>query len=156
MLCLKVRVGAISGKAQRSGLTVTRSQTDDALTFLHTIHEKNIRSIGGLPKQRSFFRKIAEILPRDAWTIYLAERDNVKVAALLLLYGNQTVEYYTPCVVEEHRSTQALSLLVYHAMVDAMKNGYRQWNWGGLANARRCLCFQEEVGHSGYPLSLLH
>ena len=34
-----------------------------------------------------------------------------RVAALLLLYGNQTVEYFTPCVVEQHRSSQALPLL---------------------------------------------
>lgn len=118
-------------KAQRSGLQVRRSQTDDAIAFLHSTHEKNIRSLGGLPKQLNFFRRIADTLPRNTWTIYLAELGNEPVAALLLLYGNQTVEYYTPCVVEEHRSTQALSLLIHDAMVDAMKNGYRQWNWGG-------------------------
>lgn len=118
-------------KAQRSGLKVTRSQSDDAIAFLHATHDQNIRSIGGLPKRLDFFQQLAARLPRDAWTIYLAELNGERVAALLLLYGNQTVEYFTPCVLEEHRSSQALPLLIHDAMVDAMAAGYRQWNWGG-------------------------
>lgn len=118
-------------KAQRSGLKVTRSQSDQAVSFLHATHDENIRSIGGLPKRLRFFQQLAASLPTDAWNIYLAELDGTPVAALLLLYGNQTVEYFTPCVVEEHRSSQALPLLIHDAMVDAMAAGYRQWNWGG-------------------------
>ncbi|NIM39996.1 MAG: GNAT family N-acetyltransferase [Hydrogenophaga sp.] len=118
-------------KAQRSGLKVSRSQSDDAIAFLHATHDQNIRSINGLPKRLDFFQRLATSLPRDAWTIYLAEQDGERVAALLLLYGNQTVEYFTPCVVEKHRSSQALPLLIHDAMVDAMACGYRQWNWGG-------------------------
>lgn len=118
-------------KAQRSGLTVSTSQSDEAIAFLHTTHAQNIRSIGGLPKRLEFFQQIPERLPHTAWNIYLAELDGDRVAALLLLYGNQTVEYFTPCVVEQHRSSQALPLLIHDAMVDAMAAGYRQWNWGG-------------------------
>ncbi|WP_322469914.1 GNAT family N-acetyltransferase [Hydrogenophaga sp. SNF1] len=118
-------------KAQRSGMTVSKSQSDEAIAFLHATHDQNIRSIGGLPKRLGFFQQIPTRLPRDAWTIYLAELDGERVAALLLLYGNQTVEYFTPCVVEQHRSSQALPLLIHDAMVDAMAAGYRQWNWGG-------------------------
>jgi hypothetical protein len=118
-------------KAQRSGIKVRRSQSDEAIAFLHATHDQNIRSIGGLPKRLGFFRELAANMPRDVWTIYLAELSGARVAALLLLYGNQTVEYFTPCVVDEFRSSQALPLLIYEAMVDAMEAGYRQWNWGG-------------------------
>lgn len=118
-------------KAQRSGLTVSTSQSDEAIAFLHATHDQNIRSIGGLPKRLEFFQRIPKQLPRNAWTIYLAELDGQRVAALLLLFGNQTVEYFTPCVVEQYRSSQALPLLIYNAMIDAMAAGYRQWNWGG-------------------------
>jgi hypothetical protein len=118
-------------KAQRSGLTVSTSQSGEAIAFLHATHDQNIRSIGGLPKSLGFFKLLAECMPRNTWKIYLAELDGERVAALLLLYGNQTVEYFTPCVVEEHRSSQALPLLVYQAMVEAMAAGYKQLNWGG-------------------------
>lgn len=118
-------------KAQRNGLSVSTSQSDETIAFLHATHDQNIRSIGGLPKRLEFFQQIPEWLPRTAWNIYLAELDGERVAALLLLYGNQTVEYFTPCVVEQHRSSQALPLLIYSAMTDAMVAGYRRWNWGG-------------------------
>ncbi|MBX3662280.1 MAG: GNAT family N-acetyltransferase [Burkholderiales bacterium] len=118
-------------KAQRSGVQVTASQSSDAIAFLHATHDQNIKSIGGLPKRLAFFERIPELLPADSWKIYLAEHEGKRIAALLLLYYNLTVEYYTPCVVEEHRPLQALPLMIYQAMVDAMKAGYRQWNWGG-------------------------
>lgn len=118
-------------RAQRCGLVVSTSRSDEAIAFLHATHDQNIRSIGGLPKRLEFFQQIPERLPRTAWNIYLAALDGERVAALLLLYGNETVEYFTPCVVEQHRSSQALPLLIHDAMVDAMAAGYRQWNWGG-------------------------
>ena len=118
-------------KAERLGIQVISSQSDDDLEFLHATHDQNIRLIGGLPKRRAFFDAIPLILPRDGWRIYVAQIDGERLAALLLLYYNQTVEYFTPCVVERHRSSQALPLLIYRAMTDAMAAGYRQWNWGG-------------------------
>ena len=118
-------------KAKRSDLKVTTSQSDEAISFLYATHNQNICSIGGLPKRLAFFQRLAADMPRDAWTIYQAKLDGERVAALLLLYGNQTVEYFTPCVAEEHRSSQALPLLIHDAMLNAMAAGYRQWNWGG-------------------------
>ena len=38
---------------------------------------------------------------------------------------------YTPVIVEEHREKQPLSLLIFEAMKDASKEGYKLWNWGG-------------------------
>ena len=46
-------------------------------------------------------------------------------------YFNKTVEYFTPADFIRHRRTQALALVIYEAMKDAMKKGYKNWNWGG-------------------------
>lgn len=118
-------------KAQREGIEVQVLQTEEAIDFLYVTHRDNITSIGGLPKRREFFQAIPDNLPTGGWKVYVACRGAERVAALLLLYFNQTVEYFTPCVVEAHRSSQALPLLVYQAMVDAMQQGFAQWNWGG-------------------------
>jgi len=118
-------------KAQRMGILVSVSQSQDAISFLHTIHDRNIRSVGGIPKRKEFFNYLSNLLPSKNWKIYLAKLNGQFIAGLLLLYYNNTVEYFTPCIVEEYRSSQALSLLIYQAMVDAMESGYYSWNWGG-------------------------
>jgi lipid II:glycine glycyltransferase (peptidoglycan interpeptide bridge formation enzyme) len=50
---------------------------------------------------------------------------------LLCLYFNSTVEYFTPVLEKDFRNTQALTLVIYEAMVEAMSLGFSQWNWGG-------------------------
>lgn len=118
-------------KAQRLGVQCTVSQSQDALGFLHATHEQNILSIGGLPKKLAFFQGVFQTFPREAWKVYIAEHNGERVAALLLLYFNRTVEYFTPCVVQKYRSLQALPLLIFQAMSEAMSEGYLRWNWGG-------------------------
>jgi hypothetical protein len=118
-------------KAQRLGISVFATQSDEAIEFLHKTHDKGIRGIGGLPKSLEFFRSIPQILPGNAWNIYLAEFEGQYIAALLLFYNNRTVEYFTPCAVDQFRSFQALPLLIFEAMSEAMSRGYAQWNWGG-------------------------
>lgn len=118
-------------KAERNGVHVQASQSAADIAFLSQTHEQNILAIGGLPKRRAFFESLATTLPDSAWRIYVARQGPERIAALLLLYCNGTVEYFTPCIVEEHRSTQALPLLIYRAMIDAMGQGYVRWNWGG-------------------------
>ena len=118
-------------KAERSGIDVAVSQSANDIAFLHDTHQQNLEAIGGLPKRREFFDMLAATLPESAWRIYVAHLGGNRVAALLLLYHNGTVEYFTPCIREEHRSSQALPLLIYRAMLDAMREGYSRWNWGG-------------------------
>lgn len=118
-------------KAQREQITVQALQSDEALDFLYSTHFENITSINGLPKRARFFKAIPDCLPGDAWKVFVASKDGEWIAALLLLYFNGTVEYFTPSVVEQHRSSQALSLVIYEAMLEAMKRGFTKWNWGG-------------------------
>lgn len=117
-------------KALKSGIT---SETDPAMMdFLMDVHTRNMTAIGGKAKKDIFFK----LIPRhfDAGTdynIYVARLENQPVAALLLFYFNNTVEYFTPAVLEEYRSLQPLALLVQRAMIDAACKGFHWWNWGG-------------------------
>ena len=74
------------------------------------------------------------------------------VAALLLFYFNQTVEYFTPAIVKAHRSTQALPLTIFVAMKDAIRAGYRNWNWGGTWLSQDGVYdFKKRWGTNEYP-----
>lgn len=118
-------------RALKEGVTLERRRDAAALEFLFETHRVNIAAIGGQAKLRSFFFELADGLPPDEWSIYVASLGDRPIAALLLLYFNKTVEYFTPVIVDEFRSTQALSLVIFEAMADASSAGYVNWNWGG-------------------------
>lgn len=117
-------------KGMKSDLTIVID--NDAIPFLMETHKQNMYAIGGKPKRDEFFQKFPKYFkPGVDYNIYLAKLGETPVAALLLFYFNQTVEYYTPVIVEQYRDKQPLSFLIYKSMVDASKKKYELWNWGG-------------------------
>ncbi|WP_286755663.1 peptidoglycan bridge formation glycyltransferase FemA/FemB family protein [Roseivirga sp. UBA838] len=117
-------------KSIKSGVFV--GVENDAFQFLEETHKENMVSIGGLAKPPKFFQTIQEVFESDKdYRIYIARYEGAPIAALLVLYYNQCVEYYTPVVVKEFRHLQALSLIICTAMLDASKEGFEMWNWGG-------------------------
>lgn len=116
-------------RAIKEGVQV--SINNDALEFLTKTHQENMAVIGGREKSPDFFQSIAEHFEQDKdYKIYTATLNGKLIAALLLFYFNKTVEYFTPVTVAEFRSTQPMALILYTAMMDAIKSGYKYWNWG--------------------------
>lgn len=119
-------------KAEKLGITITANHREGAMSFLADTHEANMAKIGGIAKPKHFFAMIEEKLEYGTdYRIYTAGYEGQLVAALLLFYFNQTVEYFTPVIVEQYRSSQPLSLLIYSAMADAVAQSFEWWNWGG-------------------------
>ena len=119
-------------KAEKSGLTYEKEFTPETLKFLEKTHQINMKAVKGTAKPKAFFEKLAEVFEyKKDFELYVARYKGEPVAALLLFYYNDIVEYFTPVVVEEYRSLQPLSLLIFHAMCDSAKSGSRWWNWGG-------------------------
>lgn len=107
---------------------IDSSKIDD----LKKIHQDNMNSMGGKAKTDKFFQLINKHFEQNKdYKIYIATINDQIIGALLLFYYNNIVEYYTPAVVEEYRSFQALPLIVYQAMIDASLEGFKWWNWGG-------------------------
>jgi CelD/BcsL family acetyltransferase involved in cellulose biosynthesis len=117
-------------KAAREGVTVEVDHTQWGR--LREMHRENLLAIGGLPKTDEFFRLAPEhFAPGRDYDLYVARRDGLVVAALLLFYFNRTVEYFTPAVEAEFRTYQPLSLILVEAMTVASRRGFEVWNWGG-------------------------
>jgi hypothetical protein len=118
------------GKANRFGVTV--AVENDAIAFLEKTHDENMAVIGGRPKPPEFFARLSRhfVAGRD-YRIYLARRDEIPLAALLLLYCGRTVEYFTPASTVAAREHQPMALILSTAMEDAAARGYVRWNWGG-------------------------
>ena len=100
---------------------------------LHQIHETNINAIGGKPKPWAVFETIHSVFRYDTdYRVYTAKKNGQIVSALLLFYFKDTVEYFTPATLEQYRSEQPLSVLIFKAMQDAIvEKGAKRWNWGG-------------------------
>lgn len=125
-------------KAMREGVTVEIDHT--YMDRLCQIHQENIRALNGIPKTNRFFSLVLRHFnPGQDFNLYVAKKDGVVIAGLLLFYFNQIVEYFTPAVSNEYRSIQPLSLILVTAMTDAAQSGFKMWNWGGTWKAQKSL-----------------
>jgi lipid II:glycine glycyltransferase (peptidoglycan interpeptide bridge formation enzyme) len=117
-------------KAIKENIEVEIDNTQ--IDFLYEVHYENITSIGGKAKEKRFFELIGKHFEKGKdYNIYIAKLKGKKIAAILFFYYNRIVEYWTPAVLREYRSYQPTSLIIYIAMIDACRKGYKLWNWGG-------------------------
>jgi hypothetical protein len=140
-------------KAQRLPLRVDKRFDSEAVRFISDTHRANLREIGGLAKSPKFFELVRlRMQAGPEFAIYLASMRERPVAGILLFYFNRTVEYFTPVIEREYRSSQALSLAIFEAMQDATQAGYRFWNWGGTwATQDGVYDFKSRWGTTDYP-----
>lgn len=105
---------------------------ESAIQFLEETHLENMAAISGKAKQHDFFVKFPKhfTINKD-YKIIVATIDNIPVSALLVFYYNKTVEYYTPVIKKDFRDKQPLALILWETMLQAIKDGYHYWNWGG-------------------------
>lgn len=116
---------ALSGNFR---ITIQNSKLD----FLYDTHVANMHAISGSPKERRFFDLIGNyFVPDEDYQIWTAEKGGKLAAALLLFFYNGTVEYFTPTIVEEFRSDQPLSAIIFSALKACRAKGFSRWNWGG-------------------------
>lgn len=115
-------------KAIRNGISIKLSQDFE---FLYQTHFQNITSINGIPKPKYFFESLLKCCDNKEYKLYVAEFQGETIAGLLCFYYGNVVEYYTPALLGEYRTLQALPLIVFRAMNEAYNNGYKWWNFGG-------------------------
>lgn len=118
-------------KAINSGITIREGSRKLDFDFLAHTHQQNMIKIGGKFKETRFFDLVREGYASNTYKLFIAELDGKSIAALLVFYFNNNIEYFTPCTLENFRKLQPSSLLIYQAMKEAIDNGYRFWNWGG-------------------------
>jgi hypothetical protein len=118
-------------KSLKQGFGCETTDAEWAWRFLVETHTANMAAMGGKAKTWEQFMTLRKCLPESWRRLWIAKREQQPVAALLLLYYNRTVEYFTPVIDKSYRPQQPLSFLIWHAMLDAATRGYRRWNWGG-------------------------
>lgn len=118
-------------KSLKQGFDVSVIDEEWAWQFLCETHHHNLQALNGRAKPWEHFRAMRESFPASMRRLWVATLGHEPVAALLLLYFHRTVEYFVPTIRHEMRPLQPMSCLIVHAMRDAIRRGYRWWNWGG-------------------------
>jgi CelD/BcsL family acetyltransferase involved in cellulose biosynthesis len=117
-------------KAIREGVGVEINHAE--MDRLREMHQANMRAIGGTPKSDKFFELVPRhFTPGQDFDLFVAKKDDLVIAGLLVFYFNQTVEYFTPAIDGQYRDIQPLSLVLITAMTEASRRGFLRWNWGG-------------------------
>lgn len=143
-------------KSLKQGFVLEVVDTESGWRFLSDTHAENMAAIGGRAKPRAHFDAMRETIP-PAWRqLMVTSFEGRPVAALLLFRFNRTVEYITPVIKHEFRSLQPLSFAIWHGMLDAVRHGYRWWNWGGTWATQESLShFKEGWGAVERPYTYL-
>ncbi|MEN6624118.1 MAG: GNAT family N-acetyltransferase [Smithella sp.] len=143
-------------KSLKQGFSLVVSDDEWAWRFLHETHLENMQAIGGKAKPWEHFAAMRSHIPMEWRSIYVAMLGNMPVAGMLLFTFNKTVEYITPVVKVDYRSTQPLSFLIYNGMIDAIKKGFASWNWGGTWITQESLHhFKAGWGAKDHPYTYL-
>lgn len=143
-------------KACRQGFEEVVGDYDESWSYLYTTHQENMGTVGGKPKPLSHFEALRKHFSGGYARLSLACLNGQPVAGLLLLKFAQTVEYLVPVVTLEYRSQQPLSFLIWNAMLQCAREGYRHWNWGGTWPSQHTLHhFKAGWGAKALPYSYL-
>ncbi|MFH0919514.1 MAG: GNAT family N-acetyltransferase [Fibrobacterota bacterium] len=118
-------------KPYKEGVTCGVENTPEAFDALVRLHVAGMESIGGKPKTPEFFRAVRQLFSPSEMPLYIARHQGRILAALLLFRFNRTVEYFTPASDGEARSLQPMSMLIFESMKQAVRDGYRYYNFGG-------------------------
>jgi hypothetical protein len=118
-------------KSRNQGFTIETADTDEGWHFLYETHVANMSAMGGRAKPLPHFDALRASIPAEWRQMLQVRHEGTAVASVLLLRFNRTVEYVTPVIKHEFRSMQPLSFAIWHGMLNAVRDGFRYWNWGG-------------------------
>jgi CelD/BcsL family acetyltransferase involved in cellulose biosynthesis len=141
-------------KAQKSNIEVEFAQNLRHVNALFEMHKSGMKKKHGIYKPWRFFKILFEEFPdvqsRDIKVLFASKDDKI-IAGLLLLYYKNIVSYFTPCFDLKYSGLQPNTLLIYEAMKNTLKNGYKIWNFGGGSRFSGVYMFKRSWGAKDYP-----
>jgi len=123
-------------KAEKAGVVISRAESMDDAEKLYSVYYQNCLDYRIPPKPRDVVLELvsAGCSSRHVST-FIARHDREIVAGLIVLWAAKTASYYLPCVREDARTLQVLSLLVSHGLREAADRGITYWNWEASPSA---------------------
>lgn len=127
-------------KAEKLGVAIRRASDSAELMDLAAAHRENMVGLNGIAKPQQFFDMLNDhAQPLGEHRLYVASIDGRDCGFLLNFHCGDTVEYYMPAVHVADRALQPLSLLIHHAVCEAVADGFAYWSFGGTWPAQESL-----------------
>jgi hypothetical protein len=146
----------LARKSLRQGFVLHDGDDATGWNYLVDTHHENLAALGGKAKPRAHFEALRLALPREWRRLLVATLEGTPVAALLLIRWGRTVEYLTPVISHAYRSRQPMSFLIWNGMVEAIRDGFTWWNWGGTWPSQESLFhFKAGWGAQSWPYQYL-
>lgn len=117
--------------AEKAGVQVRRGTAKDLKAFYAVLEETGGRD-GFSVHELSFYEDFMRILGNSA-RLYVAEHEGRVLGGLLATFFGDTATYYFGASSNEDRKVMAPYLLQWTAILDAKKEGYKQYDFLGVA-----------------------
>ncbi len=140
-------------RAQRYGINVKTCSDSLDLSFFYSINFLTTKRLGLPCHPYLFFRNIFAKAPANA-ELYIAELNKVPIAGIICFKYKDTIEYAYGASDRRYLGCHANHLLVWQAIRDGYRSGYRYFDFGRTSSAHEGLLRYKK--HWGGERKLLH
>lgn len=116
--------------AQKKNLAIKESTNID--DFYQLLTETTTRD-GFQGQKKEYYKKLLETLGNKA-KLYITYLGKEPIAALILTFHKDTATYYYGASSNKHRNLMAPYLLQWHAITESKKQGYKYYDFLGVAD----------------------
>ena len=121
------RVRGAVRKAQKSGVQVNDTESDEDLTEFYKMYLMTVKRLGGTPKPHMLMKML---LQQGVAKLAIASYEGRIIAGLLYLYYNQTVTLWCEASLPEYLQYRPNNAIFHHIITWACKEGYEQVDFG--------------------------
>lgn len=121
------RVRGAVRKAEKSGVEVTDTKSEAALSTFYDMYLTTVKRLGGTPKPRALMQGL---LQRNIAKLAVATYGGTIIAGLLYLYFNRTVTLWCEASVPEFLQYRPNNAIFHHIITWACDTGYAWVDFG--------------------------
>lgn len=121
------RVRGAVRKAEKSGVEVTDTDSEEALSVFYDMYLMTVKRLGGTPKPQSLMQTL---LQRKVAKLAIATHKGTIIAGLLYLLFNQTVTLWCEASVPAFLKYRPNNAIFHYIITTACREGYRWVDFG--------------------------
>ena len=121
------RIRGAVRKAEKSGVEVTDTDSEEALSTFYDMYLMTLKRLGGTPKPRSLMRTL---LQRKIAKLAIATYNGTIIAGLLYLCFNRTLTLWSEASVPAFLKYRPNNAIFHYIITEACREGYQTVDFG--------------------------